>query len=75
MLQIGKIYWAKFPGVAARVIKAPMGLAPLSHPNLVESLFLHSRWYVNDQGEPTHSHCPRLIISPTVQRSLDQRTV
>jgi hypothetical protein len=67
VLQIGKIYWTKFPGVAARVIRAPTGLAPSSHPNLVQSLFLRSRWYVNDRGEPTHSHCPQLIISvPTV---------
>ena len=63
MLQIGKIYWTKFPGVAAQVISAPAGLAPSSHPNLVQSLFLRSRWYVNDRGEPTHAHCPRLIIS------------
>ena len=52
MLQIGKFYWLKFPGIAARVIKAPVGLAPSSHPNLLESLFLRSRWYINDSGEP-----------------------
>jgi hypothetical protein len=52
MLQIGKFYWLKFPGIAARVIKAPVGLSPSSHPNLLESLFLRSRWYINDSGEP-----------------------
>lgn len=63
MLQIGKIYWLEFPGIAARVIKAPAGLAPSGHPNLIESLFLRSRWYVSDSGEPAYSDAPSLILA------------
>ena len=65
MLQIGKIYRLKFPGIAARIIKAPDGLAPAGYAFLVESLILRSRWYVNDRGEPTHANCPQLILPNT----------
>jgi hypothetical protein len=65
MLSVGKIYRLEFPGIAARVIKAPSGCAPRNFPFLVESLFLRSRWYVNGRGEPAYSDAPRLIVAPT----------
>jgi hypothetical protein len=68
MLQIGKIYRLKFPGIAARVIKPPPGLAPPGYPYLIESLFLRSRWYVNAKGEPAYPDAPRLIL-PTDPKS------
>lgn len=61
-MEFGRIYRLKFPGIAARVIKGPPGLAPEGYPILMESLFLRSRWYVNDKGEPFYSDCPRLIL-------------
>jgi hypothetical protein len=64
MLHVGKIYRLKFPGVAARVIKPPVGQASLDFPYLVESLFLRSRWYVNGRGEPAYPDAPRLIVGP-----------
>jgi hypothetical protein len=78
MLKIGKIYWLEFPGIAPRVIKAPDGLAPSSHPNLIESLFLRSRWYVNDSGEPVYSDAPSVIMGPNDVRAkvwVDSRKV
>lgn len=64
MLGVGKIYRLKFPGIAARVIKPPVGHAPPNFPFLVESLFLRSRWYVNGRGEPAYADAPRLIVAP-----------
>jgi hypothetical protein len=64
MLNVGRIYRLEFPGIAARVIKPPTGLAPSSFPYLVESLFLRSRWYVNAHGEPVYPDAPRLVVSP-----------
>jgi hypothetical protein len=63
MLTTGKIYRLRFPGIAARVIEPPTGRASGSHPFLVESLFLRSRWYVNERGEPDFS-APLLIVPP-----------
>jgi hypothetical protein len=71
MLQVGRIYWLRFPGIAARVIEAPAGLATSTHTNLVEGLVLRARWYVNDQGEPTHSHCPQLIVPESAAANLE----
>lgn len=62
MLRIGEIYWPSFPGIAARVIKVPPGLAPPNYPNLVEGQFLCSRWYANDKGEPAYPGAPSLIM-------------
>jgi hypothetical protein len=73
MLQIGKVYWLKFPGIAARVIEPPPGLAPQGFPYLAESLFLRSRWYVNAQGEPAYPDSPRLIL-PRVDRKRSSAT-
>jgi hypothetical protein len=67
MLQIGKIYRLRFPGIAVRVIKPPPGQAPSGFPYLVESLFLKSRWYVNARGEPAYPDAPRVIV-PSVGR-------
>jgi hypothetical protein len=67
MLQIGKVYRLKFPGIAARVIKPPPGRAPAGFPYLVESLILRSRWYVNAKGEPAYPDAPHLIV-PTADR-------
>jgi hypothetical protein len=64
MLKVGQIHRLKFPGIAARVIEAPIGLAPVSFPFLMESLFLRSRWYVNAHGEPAYADSPRLILKP-----------
>jgi hypothetical protein len=69
MLQIGKIYRLKFPGIAARVIKPPAGMAPRGFPYLVESLILRSRWYVNDKGEPAYPDAPRLILPKADRKS------
>jgi hypothetical protein len=59
----GKIYRLRFPGIAARVIKPPPGVVGSpSYPYLVESLFLRSRWWVNERGEPNNIHSPLMII-------------
>jgi hypothetical protein len=68
MLRIGKVYRLRFPGIAARVIEPPPGRAPKSHPFLVESLILRSRWYVNARGEPAHADAPQLVLKPAIQR-------
>jgi hypothetical protein len=65
MLQIGKIYRLRFPGIAVRVIKPPPGQSPSGFPYLVESLFLKSRWYVNAGGEPAYPDAPHVIPRPT----------
>jgi hypothetical protein len=63
MLTTGKIYRLKLPGIAARVIEPPKGRASGNYPFLVESLFLRSRWYVNERGEADFS-APSLIVPP-----------
>jgi hypothetical protein len=63
MLTTGKIYRLRFPGIAARVIEPPKGRASGNFPFLVESLFLRSRWYVNERGEPDFN-APSLIVPP-----------
>lgn len=63
MIKVGDIYRLKFPGIAARIIASPPNQAPANHPILVESLFLRSRWYVNERGEPEYAHAPRLVLS------------
>ena len=59
MFEVGKIYRLKFPGIAARVIEPPRNRSPGNYPILVESLFLRSRWYVNEEGEPEYDDAPR----------------
>ena len=61
-LKVGKLYRLEFPGVAARVIEPPAGHHSAKFPFLVESLFLRSRWYVNEFGEPDNVHSPRLLV-------------
>jgi hypothetical protein len=63
MLTTGKIYRLRLPGIAARVIEPPMGRASGNYPFLVQSLFLRSRWYVNERGEPDFN-APSLIVPP-----------
>jgi hypothetical protein len=63
MLTIGKIYRLRLPGIAARVIEPPTGCASGNYPFLVQSLFLRSRWYVNERGEPDFN-APSLIVPP-----------
>jgi hypothetical protein len=63
-LIVGKIYRLSFPGIAARVIKPPPGTGSKRFPYLVESLFLRSRWWVNELGEPDNISSPMLIIPP-----------
>jgi hypothetical protein len=62
MLTIGKIYRLRLPGIAARVIEPPTGRASGNYPFLVQSLFLRSRWYVNERGEPDFN-APSLILA------------
>jgi hypothetical protein len=61
-LKIGRLYRLEFPGVAARVIEPPADHHSAKFPFLVESLFLRSRWYVNELGEPDNVHSPRLVV-------------
>jgi hypothetical protein len=61
-LKIGRLYRLEFPGVAARVIEPPAGHCSAKFPFLVESLFLRSRWYVNEFGEPDNVHSPKLVV-------------
>jgi hypothetical protein len=63
LLVVGKIYRLKFPGIAARVIEPPPGVVSAKFPYLVESLFLRSRWWVNELGEPDNIYSP-LMITP-----------
>jgi len=61
-LAVGKVYRLRFPGIAVRVIEPPARNEASRYPYLVESLFLRSRWWVNELGEPDNIHSPRLII-------------
>ena len=63
-LKVGKIYRLKFPGVAARVIQSLPATRPSPYPYLVESLFVRSRWWVNDRGEPDNIYSPMLVAPP-----------
>ena len=61
-LIVGKLYRLQFPGIAARVIEPPPGIAvSINYPYLVESLFLKSRWWVNELGEPDNFNSPKMI--------------
>jgi hypothetical protein len=66
LLKVGKIYRLRFPGIAARVIEPPPGLAQPNFPFLVESLVLRSRWWVNEFGEPDNIHSP-LMQTPAAR--------
>ncbi len=61
-LKIGRTYRLELPGIAARVIEAPAGHCSAKFPFLVESLFIRSRWYVNELGEPDNVHSPKLVV-------------
>jgi hypothetical protein len=60
---VGKVYRLQFPGIAARVIEPPPGVMSVKFPYLVESLFLRSRWWVNELGEPDNIYSP-LMMTP-----------
>ena len=60
-LVVGKIYRLRFPGIAARVIEPPAGIRSSNYRYLVESLFLRSRWYVNERGEPDNISSPVMV--------------
>jgi hypothetical protein len=60
-LIVGKLYRLQFPGIAARVIEPPPGVTSIKDPYLVESLFLRSRWWVNELGEPDNFSSPKMI--------------
>jgi len=60
-LIVGKLYRLRFPGIAARVIEPPPGVVSVRFPYLVESLFLRSRWWVNELGEPDNFSSPMMI--------------
>jgi hypothetical protein len=59
----------RFPGIAARVIEPPPGIAPAEFPYLVETLFLRSRWWVNKLGEPQDYRSP-LMMTPAGRAAL-----
>jgi hypothetical protein len=61
-MRVGEFYRLRFPGIAARVIEPPPDCATAKFPFLMESLFLRSRWYVNERGEPAYADCPRVIM-------------
>jgi hypothetical protein len=61
MLEIGRFYRLKSPGVAARVLNKN---GSERYPYLIESLILRSRWHVNDLGEPNTINSPMLIPGP-----------
>lgn len=66
-MRVGNIYPLRFPGIAARVIEPPPGLAPPPRfPFLAESLVLRSRWWVNEFGEPDNIHSP-LMRTPAAR--------
>jgi hypothetical protein len=60
-LVVGTLYRLRFPGIAARVIEPPPGVTSIKYPYLVESLFLRSRWWVNELGEPDNFNSPTMI--------------
>jgi hypothetical protein len=61
MLEVGRYYWLKSPGLAARVINKN---GSERYPYLIETLILRSRWHVNDLGEPNAIDTPMLIPAP-----------
>jgi hypothetical protein len=69
-LIVGKLYRLQFPGIAARVIEPPLGVTSIMYPYLVESLFLRSRWWVNELGEPDNFSSPKMITPE--RRARDQ---
>ena len=70
-LTIGKVYWLRWPGVAARVIEPPPNAQVGDFPYLVESLFLRCRWWVNEKGEPDNIYSPRLVVP---RSEIDERS-
>jgi hypothetical protein len=58
MLEVGRHYRLKSPGVAARVLNKN---GSERYPYLIETLILRSRWHVNDLGEPNAINTPMLI--------------
>jgi hypothetical protein len=71
-LIVGKLYRLQFPGIAARVIESPPGVTSSKYPYLVESLFLRSRWWVNELGEPDNFSSPKMITPARRARELAQ---
>lgn len=60
MIEVGRI----FPlgnGSWARVIRHAPEQSP-TFPYLVRSIFLRSRWWVNECGEPNNSKSPKMIV-------------
>jgi hypothetical protein len=66
-IAVGKIYRLKFPGVAARVIASLPADRPSSYPYLIESLFVRSRWWVNERGEPDNIYSPMLVTRAQIE--------
>lgn len=65
-LEIGRIYRLRFPGIAARVLPNPPGTYSVEARGkrgyLVESLFLKSRWWVDEDGVPNNHMSPHMIV-------------
>jgi hypothetical protein len=72
-LTVGRIYRLRFPGIAARVIQPPARNEKSRYPYLVESVFLRSRWWVNERGEPDNIYSPHLIVSTSAVGGFDVR--
>lgn len=62
VLEVGKIYRLRFPGVAARVLEYSPQKIP-SYPYLIESLILRSRWWADANGKPNNYKSPEIITA------------
>lgn len=64
-LIVDKIYRLRFPGIAARVLPTPprtvVTMSDGTPGYLVESIFLKSRWWVNEKGEPNNYRSPYMV--------------
>lgn len=70
-MAVGEIYRLRFPGIAAQVVEPPEGCAHELYPYLVEGVFLPSRWYVNEHGEPAALDPPPVLVG----RKIDKRQI
>lgn len=52
-LRVGRWYRLRFPGTFAKVIEYNVRN---SHPYLVQTLIMRSKWWVDDRGRP-NNHC------------------
>lgn len=62
-LPIGRWFRLRFPGTFARVIKYD---PRSSHPYLVESMILRSRWWMDINGRPNNHTSPWAKSAPHI---------